>query len=81
MGAMTETPKNQREPIKYLAYLLRLWRVRGDGEEGTGWRALLKSPLTGEQHGFASLEELCEFLRRQTRVMPEDDESRSDIDA
>ena len=78
---MAETPKNQREEPDYLAYLLRLWRVRGDGEEGAGWRALLKSPLTGEQHGFASLEELCEFLRRQTRVGPEDDESRSDAEA
>jgi hypothetical protein len=78
---MTNIPKDERAQPDYLAYLLRLWRVRGDGEGGAGWRALVKSPLTGEQHGFASLEELCEFLRRQTRAGPEDDESSSDAEA
>ena len=78
---MAETSKDQREQSSYLSYLLRLWRVRGDGEGEAGWRALLKSPLTGEQYGFASLEELCEFLQRQTRVMPEDNENRSDVEA
>jgi len=48
---------------QYLAYLLRLWRVKQNNENG--WRASLESPHTGEGHGFASLEFLVEFLREQ----------------
>jgi hypothetical protein len=54
----------------YLSYLLRLWRVGGDGgthrEEEAVWRASLESPLTGERIGFASLDALFAFLRQQT---------------
>lgn len=48
---------------QYLAYLLRLWRVKQKNENG--WRASLESPHTGEVRGFASLELLVEFLREQ----------------
>jgi hypothetical protein len=44
-----------------LSYLLRLWQV--DGQERPLWRASLKSVDTGEQVGFACLEELFAFLR------------------
>lgn len=55
----------------YLSYLLRLWRVSGDGEphdmgSKTIWRASLESARTGEQRGFASLDQLFGFLREQT---------------
>lgn len=55
----------------YLSYLLCLWRVSGDGESlgmGSGaiWRASLESTRTGERRGFASLEELFDFLRKET---------------
>jgi hypothetical protein len=50
---------------QYLAYLLRLWRVKQKNENG--WRASLESPHTGEVRGFASLELLVEFLREQIR--------------
>lgn len=55
----------------YLSYLLCLWRVSGDGEPlGMGrkaiWRASLESTRTGERRGFASLDELFDFLREQT---------------
>jgi hypothetical protein len=55
----------------YLSYLLCLWRVSGDGEpHGMGrkaiWRAALESTRTGERRGFASLDELFDFLRERT---------------
>ena len=52
------------QPERYLAFMLRLWQV--DGEGRPTWRASLESPRTGERHGFASLEALFEFLREQT---------------
>jgi hypothetical protein len=68
-GAMPKTTQDKRNQPDYLAYLLRLWRVRADEEEGAVWRALLKSPLTGEQRGFASLDDLFDFLRRQAGMV------------
>lgn len=48
----------------YLAYLLRLWQAKC--EDGMDWRASLESARTGERVGFASLEELFDYLRTQT---------------
>lgn len=42
--------------------MLRIWRE----EEGMPWRATLQNPHTGEQEGFASVEQLIEFLRDKT---------------
>jgi hypothetical protein len=50
----------------YMAYLLRLWQVKDRGT--VGWRASLESPHTGESRGFASLDDLFAFLRRQAGV-------------
>ncbi|MHB1134209.1 MAG: hypothetical protein ACYC4L_17715 [Chloroflexota bacterium] len=50
-----------REP--YLSYLLRLWLAEG---EQTAWRASLENPTTAERHGFATLEELIDFIRAET---------------
>ncbi len=50
----------------YLAYMLRLWQVGGEGQ--ATWRASLESPHTGERHGFASLEALVAFLEEQTQA-------------
>jgi len=59
----------------YLSYLLRLWWEGGEGEasgaKGRVWRASLESPHTGERKGFASLEDVFEFLREQTRAASE----------
>ncbi len=52
-------------PRCYLAFMLRLWQVGGEGEPA--WRASLESPHTGERRGFASLEALFAFLEEQTR--------------
>ena len=55
---------------QYLSYLLRLWRendsVGAHGIETALWRASLESPQAGERQGFASLEELFAYLRRET---------------
>jgi hypothetical protein len=51
----------------YHAYLLRIWRE----EEGMPWRATLQNPHTGEQEGFASVEQLIDFIRYKI----EEDES------
>ena len=53
----------------YVSYLLRLWRVSGGAKpSGPGepvWRASLEHPLTGERVGFATLDDLVEYLRHQ----------------
>jgi|APSaa5957512622_1039677.scaffolds.fasta_scaffold322332_2 hypothetical protein len=50
--------------MTYLAYLLRIWSV--DEEKHLGWRAYLQNPHTGERQAFASLEEMCAFLKEKT---------------
>ena len=47
----------------YHSYLVRLWSVR-DGDQ-TVWRASLESTLSGERQSFASLDDACEYLKRQ----------------
>ena len=53
----------------YQSYLLRLWRVRSSAaspsHEESIWRASLEHPHTGERVGFASLDDLVEYLRHQ----------------
>jgi hypothetical protein len=49
---------------RYLSYLLRLWQTSDRGKQV--WRASLESPGTGERQGFASLEDLFNFLQAQT---------------
>lgn len=67
---MTKSPKGMDETVPdYLTYLLRLWRMRGEGV--AGWRASLAAPGSGERHGFTSLDDLFLFLRRQTSVVSE----------
>ena len=56
------------EPLSYRSYLLRLWRV--PGADIATWRASLESPHTGERWGFADLEEMVAFLRRQMDLAP-----------
>ncbi len=51
---MENTSKN-----RYLAYVLRLWRVDG---ETPAWRASLVDARTGERYGFGSLAALFQFI-------------------
>jgi hypothetical protein len=53
-----------KERRPYMAYLLRVWQVQG--KEGSSWRASVEEVHTGERRGFASLEELFDFVREQT---------------
>lgn len=64
--------KDESRP-DYVSYLLRVWREGGTGaslgtEEGPIWRASVVSTLTGRRQGFASLDDLFDFLRRQARA-------------
>ena len=63
------------ETRNYVAYLLRLWRERSG--ESTRWRASLQDPHSGKRVGFASLEELFGYLRRETGDLPERDKGGS----
>ena len=45
--------------INYHSYLLRLWRVKGDGDH---WRASLEDVQTGELCGFAEFKALVKYL-------------------
>jgi hypothetical protein len=67
-GAMDTRPKASQEQRDYLSYLLRLWR-ESDGDASV-WRASLRSSRTRERVGFGSLEELFQFLRKQTGILP-----------
>ncbi len=49
--------------LRYLSYLLRLWQVHSNGMPV--WRASLENPHTGERQGFATLEQLFDFLSEQ----------------
>lgn len=53
----------------YVAYLLRLWQV-GEGENAW-WRASLETPQTAERRGFASLDDLFEYLLARTGAVSE----------
>jgi hypothetical protein len=45
------------------SYLMRLWRA----DKGKAYRVMLESVDTHERHGFASVEDLCAFLREQMK--------------
>jgi hypothetical protein len=72
---MTKGTRGTNEPTSdYMAYLLRLWRMRGD--RAHGWRASLVSPGSGERHGFAGLDDLFVFLRQQTGAGPDAEDTQ-----
>jgi len=61
--------EQDRKPLTYLAYLLRLWREGGTAP----WRATLEDPHTGRRYGFADLRGLFAFLEEQTGADREQD--------
>jgi hypothetical protein len=63
------------ETSNYYAYLLRLWR---EGQAGESWRASLQSAATGQRMNFASLEDLFNFLQRQTGAAVDEPVARRD---
>jgi hypothetical protein len=56
------------EPPTYRSYLLRMWQ---EGQAGDPWRASLQSAATGERQGFASLDGLIDFIRREATPAPD----------
>lgn len=67
-----------REKPRYLSFLLRLWQVR-DGDQ-VSWRAAMEWPGSGEQRGFANLEDLFAFMRHLTREDGEEQRPGRDPD-
>ena len=50
---------------KYRSYLLRLWVDDVNGK--SVWRISLENPFSGERRGFASLKDLCAYLKEKMR--------------
>ncbi len=55
------------EQSESMSYLLRLWR---EDHGGSGWRGSLEDIDSHERKGFASLDELQEFLLQLTGQRP-----------
>jgi hypothetical protein len=53
----------------YRSYLLRLWL---EPNNPPAWRAILESPINGERHGFANLNDLFAFLNQETNRLEKD---------
>ena len=54
------------EPPRSLTFVLRLWETRSlPPDPAATWRMSLQNIKTGKTLGFASLEELFDFLRRE----------------
>lgn len=65
------------ERSSYISYMLRLWRVNEAG--ASLWRASLEDPHTGKRMGFADLEGLFTFLRRQLDLAGSDPSQIPDV--
>jgi hypothetical protein len=48
-------------PRDHIIYLLSLWQAQT--KRGPTWRAWLARPSTGERRGFATLDELFDYLK------------------
>lgn len=59
---MDGSSPNPEESATYRSYLLRMWQ---EGQTEDAWRASLQSAATGERQGFASLDGLFDFIRRE----------------
>lgn len=59
----------------YQAYLLRLWQESPQAP----WRASLQGAVTGERHGFTSLESLFASLKARTEQGRGQDEEKDNL--
>jgi hypothetical protein len=64
---------------RYIAYMLRLWRVNSTGL--LGWQASLEDPHSGKQIGFADLTSLFSYLKDQMGRDRENKEALEDEQA
>ena len=61
---------------RYISFLLRLWQVEDRGKPG--WRSSLEGPGDGDRLVFASIDELCAFLRWEAGLPPSSPTERND---
>ncbi|HHS97031.1 MAG TPA: hypothetical protein ENK08_03905 [Chloroflexi bacterium] len=61
------------DPPRYLAYLLRCWKEQRGGSGTAAWRFSLEDAHSNHRWGFASIEEMVRFLRRQLRYQDGED--------
>ena len=54
----------EQQPGRYVAYLLRLWQVRSQGQ--WVWRASLERPADGKREVFPDVRQLLGFLQSLT---------------
>ena len=55
-----------KDPPRYRSYILTFWEERGqDPSAPVVWRFRLEDVRTGQRQGFASLEALVVFLRKE----------------
>jgi hypothetical protein len=68
-ASMAPEPGDAARGDEYLSYMLRLWQESGDEPLDVDrvplWRGSLTSPTTGERLGFATLDDLVEYLRHR----------------
>lgn len=60
-----------QDQLGYVAYLLRLWQAKTNGE--TGWRPSLEQVDTGERVGFIHLVDLLQYLEQLCVPSPNED--------
>jgi hypothetical protein len=64
------------QPREYMAYLVRIWPVRSKGR--TIWHVALENAHTGERRGFASLDDLIDYLRVQAEAAMDSKEVKAE---
>ena len=78
--SITEDSGEHRD---YISYLLRMWQDSGDEglsrSKEAAWRATLQSPSTGERVGFASLDDLFDFLKGQAGLESTADSVQNEV--
>ena len=52
-------------PLHYQTYILRFWQESGASEETAVWRFTLINTITNSEYGFATFEDLVDFLTTQ----------------
>jgi len=71
MSPVNSTPvpyDDKDKRVTYRSYLLRLWCADPSG--ACNWQASLEDPHTGEQIGFANLEQLFAYLMGRINGKP-----------
>ena len=74
MAVFTMVIKQPPDPLRYQAYILRLWQERSSApHQDSVWRFSLEDTFTRQRLGFADLEKMLSFL--QTQVDDDDVQS------